>query len=352
MQFKELEPFLKYIDKLSFQDPQVLLVSGKDMAVSTSIRKRLQKRLEEQVGTYEWIAFSNELEEGLRLQSELENIPLFGPFYRVLLVHHAQEVLRGLNTGKTKNTATPFGHALENLPPNLILLLFYEGVAPQYLLKVFTKSSFAHLSTREIYADKLERTLRSSISNHGIKLSEEAFYFLLENVEAKQGSMEGILAQLASSTPRNKEIPLAEVQSILKPISGWDIFALIDALFAGHLQKSILEYKQFNPNNDNIFVLLTLILQRLNQIRWARVCYQQRMPNSELISFLGLEKIPKFVQDKILKRLRQEAMHYDEARQERIYKFLMRIHKNFRSQVSIARQLEYFQVESLKAFGQ
>ena len=349
MEHRDIAPFLRGIDSLDWEQPKVILVSGMDIELGDAVIKHAKRQLAKQVGDYELLVFSAQSQEDLQLQSELDNIPLFAS-YRFLIVRQGEEVLQPLLNSKVK--AKNFISTLKKLPPRTLLVILYAGSPPSQLLTPLKKQEqLLHLSTRKLYAHQIEDSLRKAVHKRKLKIDQEAFYLLLENLDAKSGIIEKNLDDLQARTANQKEIRKEDVRSLLFPSQGWNPFDLIDAFFAGNPQDILSEYKRFHSSKDNYFVILKLILQRLREIRLASLAYSQKMTEKEMISLIGLQSKHPFIQKKILERLRKEVPYYTTQKRLEIHDFIINMQKDLQRQIPPSKQALIFQKESLSFFG-
>ena len=269
--------------------------------------------------------------------------------YRFILVRQAEEILKHIFS--SASGAKSFASDLKKMPERTLLLFLHAGSPAAQVLKVLkSQDFFLHLISVKLYANQLEGALNRALQQRKWKLNPEAFYFLLENIDAKAGSIEHILDSLEFLGKAQKDISPEDLRSVFFPSQGWDPFALVDALFSGDHRQLLSQYKRFHPGMDNFFVLLKLLLRRMDEIRMARIAYNQNMNERELLSFLGLSSRPPFIQKKILRRLRSEIPRFTEQVQLEFYDFLIDMQKNFRSQVPLANQILFFQEASLRIF--
>ena len=326
MQHKDSDSFLRDFEKTSWELPRVLLLSGQDMELGELLIREIKKRLELGPGDYDLLVFSNEPQEAERLHTELADVPLF-PKYRFIIVRQSEEVLKGIFSSRHSKL---FPRTIEKMPGRTLVLFLYEGSPPNQVLKTLrTQAVFLHLLSTKLYGKQLEGALQRALQRRKWKLNSDAFYFLLENIESKTGSLEEILDSLDFLAKESKDINVEDLRSVLFPKQGWDPFALVDALFHGDQKQTLSQYKRFRPGTDNFFVLLKILLRRMDEIRLARAAYGQNMSEKELLAFLGLGSRPPFIQKKILTRLRNEIPRFIEAEQLKFYDFLIDMQKTF-----------------------
>lgn len=348
MQYKELSSFLKDFKEKKGKGPRFLLLSGQDMELGELIIRDIKKHLQNELGSYELLVFSHESQESMRLHSELANAPLFS-LYRFILVRKAEEILKEVFSSTAR--AKAFSETLKKTPARTLILFLYAGAPKVQILKLLeSQDFFMHFVSAKIYADQLEGVLKRALQQRKWKLAPEAFHFLLENIDSKTGSIEHVLDALELFAKEREEVSMEEVRSVLFPDRGWDPFILLDALFSGDRKQLLSQYKRFHPGIDNFFVLLKLLLGRMDEIRKARIAYGQNMNDAEMLSFLGLKSRPPFIQKKILRRLRFESPRFTESLQLQFYDFLIAMQKNFRSQVPLAKQSLIFQEAALRFF--
>ncbi len=353
-QYKDLDAFYRALKSLDLEQAHVMLVSGEDAALGDHISKGLQKHLKTRIGAYEHIVFSNETEEIERLHVEIANRPLF-PSYRFLLVCQCEAIFHNFHTHTNK--AMNFTRDLALLSARTFVLFLYQGKAPQHFVRMI--APHIHFLASKLYPEQKERTLREALRKRSIDLSQEALYYLLENLELGKGSIEQVLDRIESlwkskdgmqQAGTKKTIGLQELRFILSSPTGWEPFLFVDALFASKLKEILRQYKLFVPSTDNFFALMKLILLRINEIRMAHISYAQSMSEQERIQFLTLQAKPPFIQKKILDRLRKEVPRFDSDRQIQVYDFLLEMQKQFRSHVPIHKQMLIFQQKSLQLF--
>ncbi len=349
MEHKDITAFLQCIDtSFDWEQPKIVLVSGMDMELGDVVIKHIKRQLVKQIGSYESLTFSAQPKEGLHLQTELANTPLFSP-YRFLLVRQGEEILQSLFSSTNQNQK--FIATLKQLPERSLLLILYAGNPPRQLIDPLKKQDkLLHLNTRKLYAHQIEGNLRNAIHKRKLILSQDGFYLLMENLAAKSGMIEKLLDHLQSRTNPKTEITKEDVRSILFPSQGWNPFDLVDAFFSGRLKAILSEYKRFHGSKDNFFVVLKLILQRLKEIRLSSLAYSQQMTEKEMISFIGIGTKHPFIQKKILERLRKEVPYYNTKKQLEIHNFIISMQKNLRYQIPLAKQAFFFQEESLRVF--
>ncbi len=356
MIYKDLYTFKSSFSKMELNKTGTILLSGSDMNLADPILHIIKKRLAKEIGSYESIVFTAEAQEDIRFQKEISNIPIFSS-YRFLLVRQADEIFKNLL--RTDSTREEFANQMKNLPDQTLLMFLYSGRVPSRLLKIL-QEPLLHYDTRSIYPNQMSSSLQKAIQARKLTLSKEAFSFLQENVKPELGSIEQLLSKLqfANESKRKESkqegkgniVELEDIQNTMFPSSGWNIFTLIDSLFAGDKNQVIQEYGKFTPPSDNLFAVLKIILKHVNEIRMASIAYSQNMNNTEMLRFLGLETRPPIIQKKILQRLQSEVNRFDPPKQTQIYNFLIEMHRLFRSEVPLERQLLIFQERTLPIF--
>src|SRR5690606_4687753 len=139
-----------------------------------------------------------------------------------------------------------------------------------------------------------------------------------------------------------RALTAAAVQELLLPNVGFNPFALVDAMFAHDFAGVQTEVTRYNTATDNLFVVLKLILNRLDEIRRAALGRAAGLGDGELLALLGQKNRPPFIQKKTLQRLKKETAHYRADHLALIYAELIQLQKEFRGTVPPARQLAIF----------
>ena len=355
MDFKEQAHLIKFIESQEVFTPKVILVSGVDLETGENLNKRLQSFYKKKVGHIEVIVFAEEdKEETYKFKTEVEQVPLFGSF-RYIIVRHANFLLSSFLESK-QDLKKNF--SLNNLPEQTIIIFLYEGTPTKNVLNYLNSAIyFYHLQTQKLYQNQFEDALQKSLHHHKIKLSEQAFYFLLDNIEAKIGVIDQITEKLNihfKDKIANESGPtIDDIKTILFPqtTSGWDIFSFVDNLFLGNQSQVIREYKRYNTKTDNLFVVLKLICKRLDEIRFANIAFKNKMSEKEIMINLGHANKHPYIQKKTLTRLNIEVQRFPIKRILLIYETLINLQKKFRREASEEKkQIIYFQEVCLKTF--
>ena len=352
---------------LKLHQSSVVIYSGNDAQLGNILKELLQDKIKKTsvIPEYEQIIFANEKDEYTRLQSELENIPLFHS-YRLLIVKQAEEVLRPLTQSRNPKFIHKFQDNIKNIAPHSLVLFLYNGQPGRKLLQELKSApQMLHLYASRLYANQLEGHLKTILNNYKLRLEPETFFFLLERVSHTRGGMEeiarrlGLLytkqaqgsAQQSKPTATFQNISLAQVQSILQSRTAWDPFLLVDSLFAERKQGVLTEYKNFSESaGNNFFAVLKLIQKRLNDIRFARIGFKYNLGRAEIMKLVKLHKRHPYFQEKTLQRLRDEAERFDEERLVQIYRFTIDMFYRLRSNIPAKQQALVFGYMSYRVF--
>jgi DNA polymerase III delta subunit len=351
MEFKEIAAFQKHIEKLDLDAPDIIVISGSDLAIADSLIDRIRQKVERDVGPAEFIVFSGETGDDERLHLEIFNIPLFSP-YRVLLVRQGEELFRTVLA--SRGSYASYLDDFQRFPGRTLLIIVYSGAPSQKMLKIFHGRE-AHLATRELYANQVVETIRTAAKRMHLHISEEAIHLMSDRLDPKAGAIEQTLERLKFSLPdaaRSAAIGIEEVREVLFPGQGMNSFSLVDALFALDMHSIQRELVRYNPASDSLFGALKLILNRADEIRRAAAGVAMGMNDQELIDYLDLKNRPPFIQKKIVSRLKLEINRYTPERLARIYDFLIELQREFRSNAAPHRQVMLFEERILDVFFQ
>ncbi len=354
MDFKEFSSFLKFFESQDPLAPKVLLVSGSDLQLGELVIKKVQKVLHNQFSKIEMLIFTEEdKEESNKLKMEIQQASLFMSS-RFILVRRAEKILGNILESKIKTNKNENSQlSLNSLAPQTIMLFLYEGTPTKTVLNFLDSSlTFLHFITQKLYPNQIEEALRRALHQRGIKLNDTVFFYLIEHLEPRVGMIEHIAEKLHDFYRDKKDsITIDEVKMILFPFQGWDLFSFIDALFSNNFSLTLREIKRYNPKSDNLFVVLKLILKRLDEIRFAHCAFKIQMNEKELISHLGLSYRPPFIQKKTIARLRSEVPRFPAERRLSLYHMLIEMQKKFRLEASEeGNQMIYFQQKLVELF--
>ncbi|MBI3395953.1 MAG: hypothetical protein HY042_08970 [Spirochaetia bacterium] len=345
---KELSGLLKHADGMDLTEPDVILVSGTDVDAAESILGSLRVRLHRDIGAFETSVISGET-DSTRFEQEVFNIPLFAP-YRLILVRQGEEVFKAYNRD---GAAARIHEQMRRLPDRTLIIIQYSGKVPAAFEKALG-TRLAHFSTRELLPGHVVETIRHLAKKHKLNLSDDALYEIRDRIEPKTGAIELALGRLKESLPveAHASVLPEHVRDILFPTAGMNHFHFVDALFRGDGRALEREFDRFENNADNVFGLLRLILNRVDEIRRAQAGRSVGMNDDELIKFLGLRGRPPFIQKKTIQRLAGEVNRYTPDKLLLIYDWLVKTQRDFRSIVSgPERQMLVLQEKVAELFG-
>ncbi len=316
---------------MPLEEPPVILLSGEDGDLFDMALEKVRHRLAREAGSVELTVLSGEQGDEQKLLLDLYNIPLFAP-YRIFVVRQAHDVLKSLSGARQKA-------GLGSLPPRTLLLLDWRGRPPAWAERLFGDRCL-HLSSREVYDNRMLETVLGAEKRVGVRLTDEARDLFVEAVERKEGAIERALVRLRERLPKDKlsSVSAELLREILLPDVGFDVFALVDALFARDFAIVERELARFHPNIDNYFAVLKIMLSRADELRRCMMARHMGMSDAQVAELIGIKNRPPFIQKKILSRLAQETSLYGGARLLGIYDMLIDLQHEFRSRVPLHRQ--------------
>ena len=337
----------KYLDGVNLDTPDVVVLSGSDTSVFPGTVETVRALLEKKVGSFEVTTFSGEPDDDRRFQEEIFNIPLFAP-YRLVIVRQGHDVFR--QAVQSPSVATALQEEFSRLPDRTFILIEYAGDPGARFLKLFG-DRLHHSVSRDLYSNQVLDVILGLSKRIGVQLTEEALHEFKEKIEPRGGVIELALQRLKERLPPGeKEIGVEALREVLFPHPGMNVFALVDALYAGNHRVVERELGHFNPPEDNFFVIFKLMLNRANEIRRAAVARSHGTRDDELVKMLGLKGRPPFIQKKILQRLHAEVPRYWPDRLGHVYDFLFEMQVDFRYTVPVAHQPAVFQEKILPIF--
>lgn len=347
---KNLPDLYREIDAVKIETPPVVLISGIDPSTFDLVLERIRTLLKKSTGTVETTIYSGEPGDGEKFLTDVFNIPLFSP-YRLLVVRRGQDVFKEFLGGSKQQDY--YRSEFSRVPDSTWILIQYDGKPPAGFLKVFA-DRLLHFQTRELYPRDVIRTIEGLERKYHLQLDEEALFELRERVEPRTGAIEQSLARLQELLPEEKQgrVNRDDIRELLFPSPGLNAFRLIDGLFEQNHNIVRRELKRWNPSVDNYFLILKLILNRIDEIRKASIALSHGTTDRELTTLLGHSGKPPFVQKKIQERLHEEIRRFDSDKQGKIYDLLIQTQIDFRStgNSGIKSQHTLFQERILRTF--
>jgi hypothetical protein len=309
-ELKDRAALFERIDKTPVDAPELFIVSGDDAETFDQALDRIKARILSHGAGCHVAVFGNEPDDDTKFITEIENVPLFAP-YRLIILRDAQQVLA--KTLKQSLTRANLKHFIAGRPDRTWIVLHYEGKPGQEFLDT-VGSHAVHFAARDLFPEQIIEFIRNAARAVHLQLSDDAIIEIRDRVLPRPGSLERAVLRVKESLPAgHKSAALAFVQEVLFPYPGWNINVLVDSLFAADQGRFFAECQRRDPAEDFARVLKA-ILNRTDEIRRARVCFDQGLPSKDILELTGNAWKHAFVQKKILSRLRFETEQFSHPR--------------------------------------
>lgn len=333
-ELKDRPALFERIDKTPLDAPELFIVSGEDAETFDQALDRIKARILSHGGGCHVAVFGNEPDDDTRFITEIENVPLFAP-YRLIILRDAQQVLS--KTLKQGLLRANLKHFIAGRPDRTWIVLHYEGKPGAEFLDTVGHHA-VHFAARDLYPEQIIEFIRSTARSVQLALSEDAIIEIRDRVLPRPGSLErAVLRVKESLPPGQKSADLGFVQDVLFPYPGWNINVLVDSLFAADQGRFFAECQRRDPSED-FARIQKAILNRTDEIRRARVCFDQGLPSKDILELTGNGWKHAFIQKKVLSRLRYETEQFGHARLLGILEGLETLFIRFRSGASRSEQ--------------
>lgn len=328
------------ISKSDADQPLLIVASGEDQDIFDTIVKSAKDTLHKE-GPYEISFYSGEPDDGAHFIENVSNMPLFAP--RRLFVFRQSETGLKLLLQKGRQPVA--------VPDRTWILLQYNGEPPAQFYKTLVAKTIKY-SSKTIFPEKLEEEILKIAHKLKLSLDDEALHEIRERIRPKSGAIESALTTVKNQLdPQRKGHATGDdIRDILFPKTGWNVFRLVDSVFAGDIATFQSEVSSYNASEDSFLAVLRSMLTRLDQIRKAGVGASLGMNFEELASLLGIQNRHQFFQKKTIQRLTTERQRFSPEKLTKAYDVITEMSFQFRSTVPAHRQTVFFQERILEVF--
>lgn len=305
-ELKERTDLFERIERTPIESPELFLISGEDAETFDRALDRIKARILQHNPDCQAAIFGNEPDDDVRFLTEIENVPLFAP-YRLVILRDSGAVLQKIL--KQSLTRANLKHFLQSRPDRTWIVMQFQGKPGAEFLDTVAHHA-VHFAARDLYPEQVLDFIRSTARTAHLQLSEDAVVEIRDRILSRPGALERAVRRVKDSLPDGqKSADLAFVQEVLFPYPGWNITALVDALFSGDQSRFFAECQRRDPSEDFARVLKA-ILNRTDEVRKARLCMDQGLPSKDLLELTGHGWKHPFVQKKILSRLHYETNRF------------------------------------------
>ena len=251
----------------------VYLVCGDDDAKIDAWRARLRRRAEDERGPGGLEGFDARQSDPAEVAGSLAMLS-FDPGTRYLLVDD-------VGAWKAPQLA-PLEEALEDLPPETVLVLIARGKALKQLCKAVEK---ADGEVREYAAPKpweLPKWCVGHARELGLQLDQEAAKELVARVGQSQQRLSRELEKIRLALHPSVHVTATDVERLAAADSAPGAYELADALVAGDLKQTLALAEQLDEYGEPPGRLLFPIVRRLREVHQAAALLAAGMPDAQV----------------------------------------------------------------------
>ncbi len=249
------------------------LVCGDDDAKIDAWRARVRRRAEEERGPGGLEIFDARQSDPGEVAGALAMLS-FDPATRYLLVDDVGAWKAG--------QLGPLEEALNDLPPDTVLVLIARGKAAKQLSKAVEKAGG---ETREYAAPKpweLPKWCVGHSRELGLQLDQEAAKELVARVGSSQQRLSRELEKIGLALHPSVSITAADVERLAASDAAPGAYDLADALVAGDLRATLALAEQLEEHGERPGRLIYAVVRRLREVHQAASLLAAGMPDAKV----------------------------------------------------------------------
>jgi DNA polymerase-3 subunit delta len=269
------------------------LVCGDDDAKIDSWRARVRKRAEDERGPGGLETFDARESDPDEIAGSLSVLSFEGGT-RYLLVDDA-------GAWKAARLA-PLEQALDELPPETVLVLIVRGKALKQLSKAIEKAGG---EVREYAAPKpwkLPEWCVERARELGLQLDREAAKELVGRVGSSQQRLSRELEKIAIALHPAVNVTAADVEALAAADNAPQVYDLADALVAGDLRETLALAEELEAYGERPGRLMFPVVRRLREVHRAAALLEAGMPEQKVGEAL---KAPPWLAKKTVARAKK-----------------------------------------------
>jgi len=322
-EFKSLAEIQK-LEKL----PQIMLYSSSDSFEFELLAEKYKNALTHSSGTYEVIVFVSEPGDADRFFSEIFNFSMFATT-KLFIIKSAQQFFKPM-VSQTKDYLDNMKLKLENIPENYIILIHFEADVPAKIAGLFGSAGL--LKSRNYYPNETRDALNEILKNEKITFDQDAFDEFIYKTHPSHGAYTKNLQKLMLYLNK-KHYNREDIDSVLFNNTELNASVLVDLIFQNREYEFFKELSKYRSEADKLLLFLTILLNRVNEIRKFRVLSRQSQINEEaIIQMLGMNGFSEKRQRFVLSRMKKESTYFTDRVLDSLYEMLIDL--NIRSKVT------------------
>jgi len=249
------------------------LVCGDDDAKIDAWRARVRRRAEQERGPGGLEGFDARQSDPAEVAGSLAMLS-FDPGTRYILVDDVAAWKAG--------QLPPLEEALEDLPPETVLVLIARGKATKQLSKAVEKAGG---EVREYAAPKpweLPKWCVGHARELGLQLDQEAAKELVSRVGTSQQRLARELEKMGLALHPSVNVTAADVERLAAADTAPGAYDLADALVAGDVKSTLALAEQLDEHGERPGRLIFPLVRRLREVHQAASLLAAGMPDAQV----------------------------------------------------------------------
>ncbi len=194
--------------------------------------------------------------------------------------------------------------------PTTVVLCYYKNSKINENWKFFrelkNKGYFKLYKIRLLYDNELPSYIKTLSKEKGLKLSEEAAYYIMRLTGNNIVNIDSELNKLASAFKTGKnlenetEVPLNKVKSFISISKKFNIFDLIDKILDGDLKAAFPMFSILYWDGEEPIKIISVLYNEIRKLHAAKI---RQLSGMDLETIFSLSSIPPFLKKKFIKDL-------------------------------------------------
>ncbi|MCE9499589.1 MAG: DNA polymerase III subunit delta [Leptospira sp.] len=290
-----------------------------------------KKRLSEQGEPFEVVVFVSEPGDAEKLFSEIFNLSMFSS-KKLIIIKSGSDFFKPLLTSAKKEYFDNFKRSISGFQDNTFILIHYDAKdAPQKLYSMFN-NKFSLLKSKNFYPDETRRKLEEILESEKISFDPAAIDEFIHKTPPNTGAYSRNIKKLQSYLGK-KHYVIDDIKEILFNTNEYNPFNLADLVFKNNKHEFLKEFSKFRPESDSLLSLLTILLNRLDEIRKAKIIFKRLGDNddSKFFEILGFTSYSEARKKFTKSRLKKETRWFNDKSIEFFYDFLIEMNIRIKS---------------------
>lgn len=200
---------------------------------------------------------------------------------------------------------------IKSPPPDTIIIFYYKYSKINENAKFFKESKnkdyFRLNKIRLLYDNELPSYIKSLSEEKGIRLSDEAAYYIVRCIGSNILNIDSELDKLASGFKTNKnkeeskiEIPLSKIKSVISLSKKFNIFDLIDKILDKDLKEAFSIFNIIYGDGEEPIKIISVLYNEIRKLHRAKI---QEESGMDFETILSVNPVLPFLKKKFIKNL-------------------------------------------------